>query len=138
MARRPAYHRLTRPSPKVSTYLGELEAEIMEILWRRTNVTPREVHEALHRPIAYTTVITVMTRLVEKGLLVREADGPTHRYRPAQTRDVFLAAASKSVVEDLVTDFGDMAIVHFLRELDKLDPARLEQLRKLAGSVDDS
>jgi predicted transcriptional regulator len=137
MRRRPAYHRLTRPSPKVSTYLGELEAEIMELLWSRDGATPREVFDALGRPLAYTTVITVMTRLVDKGLLAREAEGPTHRYKSRHSRDEFLSGASRQVIADLVTDFGDVAIVHFLRELDKIDPQRLQQLRKLAGGDDE-
>jgi predicted transcriptional regulator len=136
MPRRPAYHRLTKPSPKVSTYLGDLEADIMERLWRLGAATPRQVYEALHRPIVYTTVITVMTRLVEKGLLVRQREGMTHVYRPAQSRDEFLAGASRQVVRDLVADFGDVAIVHFLREVDKLDPERLEELRRLAERDD--
>jgi predicted transcriptional regulator len=138
MARRRAYHKLTKPSPKVSTYLGELEAEIMEQLWRQGGATPREVFEALHRPGAYTTVITVMTRLVQKGLLTREPQGITHCYRPAQSRDQFLSFASRQVVEDLVADFGDAARVHFLRELEKVDPERLRELRKLAESDDGS
>jgi predicted transcriptional regulator len=132
---KPLYHKITRPAPKVDKYLGELEAAIMTFLWARGAATVREVVEALaaRRPIAYTTVMTVMQRLVAKGLLARSAAGRRHVYRPAVSRAAFLGAVSGRIVQELVADFGDVALAQFLRALDDVDPERLAALRRLAA-----
>ena len=57
--------------------LGELEADIMEIVWDRERVAVRDVYEhlRLQKKCAYTTIMTVMGRLADKGLLNKEAQG---------------------------------------------------------------
>ena len=69
--------------------LGELEQLIMSVLWRsRTPLLVRDVQEALkglERPLAYTTVMTVMDRLAKKGMLQRELAGRAWSYRPLKT-----------------------------------------------------
>ena len=61
----------------VRKILGDLEADIMEVVWSKTTITVREVFGELKktREIAYTTVMTVMTRLAEKGLLQKNKTG---------------------------------------------------------------
>lgn len=132
--RRPLYHKITRPAPRVDKYLGGLEAAVMEILWARGEATVRDVVAALRptRPVAYTTVMTVMSRLAEKGLLARTAAGRSYVYRPAQSREGFLGAISDRIVRDLVADFGDIAIARFLAAIEAVDPERLDALRALA------
>lgn len=112
-------------------YLGELQAQIMEIVWDSDLVTVREVVDALapRRDLAYTTVMTVMTRLWEQGTLVRERVGKTYAYRAAHTREGFRAAISGAVVRDLVADFGDVALAQFAQALEQADPTRLARLR---------
>jgi predicted transcriptional regulator len=107
----------------------------MEILWTRGRASVRDVLAALsaQREIAYTTVMTVMTRLWEQGILAREREGKTYLYRPAQTREQFRAVVSGAIVDDLVADFGDVALAHFVAALERADPARLARLRALAG-----
>lgn len=64
-----------------------LESSVMEILWRSEKpLTPAQVHKALEktRDIAYTTVLTVMSRLWKKGLLTRKHRGRTYTYAPAE------------------------------------------------------
>lgn len=62
------------------TLLGELELEIMQIIWARQRVTVREVLEALSEKwsLAYTIVMTVMTRLVDKDILRQHRQDRTH------------------------------------------------------------
>ncbi len=64
-----------RPKAAWLKVLGPLETEIMQIVWREKFTTVKKVHQALQnqREIAYTTVMTTMTRLAEKGVLNREA-----------------------------------------------------------------
>ncbi len=107
----------------------------MEEVWRRGRATVREVLEALNagaRKRAYTTVMTIMVRLAGKGLLARERKGRADIYAPTMTRDAYLEARASSEVEALVGEFGDVALAHFARQIDRLDPERLEQLRRLA------
>ncbi len=113
--------------------LGSLELELMEFMWRAGEATVRQVTKAIgrKRPIAYTTVMTVMMHLVGKGLLARTMDGKRYRYRVARSRDEFLRETSKNMVRTLVDDLGDLAIAGFLGEINKVDPDRLEQLRSL-------
>lgn len=107
----------------------------MEEVWRREEATVRDVLQALNKgkkERAYTTIMTIMTRLDEKGLLQREKRGKTYLYRPAMSREDYLAARAEHQVDDLVADYGDLALAHFARRLGRLDPKRRAQLRKLA------
>lgn len=71
--------------------LGELEAEVMEEIWLRNPCSVRDIYEALRlkKNIAYTTVMTIMSRLADKGLLLKEKEGAAFIYRPALSKDEF-------------------------------------------------
>ncbi|QWF81225.1 BlaI/MecI/CopY family transcriptional regulator [Amycolatopsis sp. CA-230715] len=73
--------------------LGELERAVMDALWDRGEpATVRVVHADLaERDLAYTTVMTVLTRLADKGLVRRERDGRAWRYVPAAKREDYIA-----------------------------------------------
>jgi predicted transcriptional regulator len=91
-------------------------------------VAVREVLETRnHRRkarLAYTTVMTVMTRLADKGILERTRDGRSYRYEAA-ARD-----AAEIAVKHLVREFGDSAVAHFVEEA-RADPKILRRLEKL-------
>jgi predicted transcriptional regulator len=120
----------------VEKLLGELEHAIMDILWRRNEATVREVLDELSqtRSLAYTTVLTVMSRLAEKGLLIQDKTDRAHLYHPAMSREAYAAEAAGQVIRSLVEDFGDIALAQFSQELAGLDPARLAALKALAAS----
>ena len=64
--------------------MGALEAEVSATLWASENaLTPAEVREAIGGDLAYTTVMTILTRLWQKGRLERERSGRAYAYRPA-------------------------------------------------------
>jgi len=117
--------------------LHELESEIMEEMWGRGEATVRDVLKALNarggKVRAYTTLLTVMTRLDAKGLLVRRRAGRLDVYAPALTRDDYFHTRAEAEVAALVEDFGDLALAHFARHIGQLDPQRLETLRRLAS-----
>lgn len=115
--------------------LHELEAEVMEQVWERGTATVRDVLEALNRgrrQRAYTTIMTIMSRLDQKGLLTRERSGKTDIYSAVMSRDAYLHARAQAEVQGLVEEFGDLALTQFAAQMDKLDPARLRELQKLA------
>ena len=117
--------------------LHELESEVMEEVWRHGGeVTVREVLRSLNQRSAseraYTTVMTVMRRLDDKGLLERRRERRTDFYRPRMDCDEYLQARAQAEVDAVVELYGDQALVHFARRMGKLDPARRERLRRLS------
>jgi len=109
--------------------LGPLEAEVMELVWAtRSPVSVRELLERLnkgrHRPLAYTTVMTVMSRLAEKDALKRRRDGRGYVYEATADDSAGLA------VRGVLRDHGDAALAHFVEEA-RSDPKALERLRRL-------
>jgi predicted transcriptional regulator len=115
--------------------LHELETEVMAELWNGER-TVREVLDALNARStpqrAYTTILTVMQRLHAKDVLRRERNGRRDVYVPALTREQYAQARAEAVVGALVSEYGDVALVHFARHMSQLDPKRREQIRRLA------
>ncbi len=113
--------------------LGSLELKVMECMWQVEEATVRQVAKVIDRkrPIAYTTVMTVMAHLVDKGLLSRTKEGKRYRYRLTKSREEFLQETSRTRIRTLLDDFGDLAIAQFLGEIDNVEAGRLEELRGL-------
>ena len=113
--------------------LGDLEADIMELLWRDSPVSVRDVHERLakKRSIAYTTVMTVMSRLAEKGLLQREQHGRAYLYVPVQSREEFCSDTIDAVMQGLLGGFGEPVLSHFVDTIGSRDTAKLDELLRL-------
>lgn len=94
--------------------LGELENEVMTRVWQWNRpVTVREVLADLvrERELAYTTVMTVMDKLFQKGLLRREQDGRAFRYEPVSSREAYTAALMNDAWA--TSDNPAAALVHF-------------------------
>jgi len=90
-----------------------LEAEIMKVIWKRKSATVREVWQELRsqgKRLAYTTVMTVMVRLYEKGILRRVKEGKGYRYFPVQPRETLVRRFVDSLVDRIVAVFGEPAI----------------------------
>lgn len=108
----------------------------MEDLWGRDEGTVREVLEALNArnspQRAYTTILTVMQRLHDKGLLRREWRDRRHSYVPVLDREAYAQARTEAEVAALISEYGDVALAHFARAVSGLDPKRREQIRRLA------
>src|SRR4051812_11667667 len=107
----------------------------MEVLWGLGEATVHTVRDELNarsqRRRAYTTVMTVMGRLAEKGFLRRERHGRSDRYVPALSRDGYCAARAAAEVDTLVAAYGDFALAHFAARVARLDRQRRESLREL-------
>ena len=109
--------------------LGPLETDIMQLVWREKVTTVKKVHRALQqeRDIAYTTVMTTMTRLAEKGVLTRRRDGLAYVYSPAVTKRDFEAMMVRRVLDGLMDDYREETITYLLDYLAEHDPKRLEE-----------
>lgn len=108
--------------------LGSLEVKIMRIAWERGGrfVLVRDVLELLVGELAYTTVMTVMNRLHEKGLLQRRREGRAWSYRAATTREAYVAAS----MADALDGAGNRtsALLHFVADLDDAESSALRRL----------
>jgi predicted transcriptional regulator len=117
--------------------LHPLEAQVMRELWERGDGTVRAILDAVNRsaprPRAYTTIMTTMARLERKGLLQRRRAGSADVYAPVLEREVYERRRANAEVEALVHRFGDAALAHFARQIERLDPERREELRRLAS-----
>ncbi len=108
----------------------------MDEVWKRGQATVREVLEALNeheKPRAYTTVMTIMSRLADKGMLERLRSGKTDVYSPVLSRDGYARARARDQAGALVAEFGDIALAQFARQVESLDPGRLAELRRMAS-----
>lgn len=115
-------------------HMGELEAAVMDVLWNRGGwSTPGEVHEVLaaDRPLAYTTAMTILVRLWQKGRLERQRDGRAYAYRPLLTREEHAAAR----MGELLVGVGDRpaALAHFLESLPAADRDQLRRMLRGRG-----
>ncbi len=109
--------------PGIRKVLGDLEAEIMELIWARPagqGTTVRDVFEVLYerRHLAYTTVMNTMTRLARKQLLRVEKVDQAYVYYPAFTQQEFVSRFVSRILDDLLVNFSGVT---------------LERLQALAG-----
>jgi predicted transcriptional regulator len=116
--------------------LGPLEARIMREIWSGSVKAPFVVWDVQARmsELAYTTVMTTVVRLAEKGLLDAERVQGQRAvsYEPAGTPDDFLARTSRERVEELVRLYGDVAFVAFADRLDRLSDEQRKRLNMLS------
>lgn len=119
---------------KIGKVLGELESEVMEIIWQsKEPVSVRTVTQNLQkkRQIAYTTIMTIMGRLTDKGLLKRTSSGKAYNYQPVYSKDKFLTRVTRQIIKNFIANFGETAVAHFAEEVNKLTPTRRKELKKL-------
>lgn len=112
---------------------GDLEADIMKIVWKSKEVRVRDVFEdlRLEKNLAYTTVMTIMNRLVEKNILKKEASGNAFVYSPTISESEFTTLVVSEVLEGLLEDFADPALSHIVERLSAKDSQKLKKLEQL-------
>lgn len=101
----------------------------MEVVWDRGGwLTPRDVLDTLlsERKLAYTTVMTILVRLWQKGLLERRKDGRAFAYHALQTREEWTARRMGELLA--VAENRSDALSHFVSDMTKAD---VDQLRRL-------
>lgn len=111
--------------------MGELEAQALDVLWDRGGwLTPGEVHEVLSakRRLAYTTVMTILVRLWQKGLLERHRDGRAYVYQPVETREQTVARHMREVLAG--TPDSTAALAQFLQTISAKERAQLRRMLK--------
>lgn len=107
--------------------LGELERDILSIVWRIGTVTAEQVRDELDRPLKDSTVRTVLRRLEEKGYLAHSVDNRTFLYRPAESRQRVAGRAVSRIV-DWFCEGSVEALLVGMVDFKVLDRAELQRL----------
>ena len=120
---------MTRPASKHPT---ELELEILKVLWREPRVPVRRVREVLssERELAYTSVMTIMNIMVDKGYLKRVKEGNGYVYEATVSRESTTRRMLRDTVNRLFDGSVRAAMVHLL-DGTELDDDEMKELRKL-------
>ena len=133
-----------KPREVVSPALGKLEREVLEEVWRRGEVSVREIHVSFGENTAYTTLMTTLDRLYKKHLLARRKDGRAFLYSPRVSREELEQGIAIDVIDDLLARgtngvepvlacIVDAVSEHDRDLLEELDRLVKEKKRELSG-----
>jgi len=120
--------------PKSST-LTPHELELMKIVWRHDEgVTVRDVYEELRtaRPVAYTTVMTSLKTLEQKGHLKATQQDRAHVYRPARPKHQVIKEMVREFVNRVFNGSGQPLVVHMLED-DQISESELRDITRMLG-----
>lgn len=121
--------------------LGDLERQLMDVLWAAepgVRLSSRQVQERMDpsQERAYTTVKTVLDRLVDKRLVQRRRDGRIWRYYARASRQSLTAESLRSVLGDIQSSDRSTALLHFLEGVEATDRAELRRLLDQVEATD--
>ncbi len=106
---------------------GELEGDVLAALWAADSaLTARQVREAMPDGLAYTTVLTILSRLYDKGMLVRHREGRGYAYEPVRDEASHTAERMRSLLEGGAD--REAVLARFVSELSAQDEHVLHQL----------
>jgi predicted transcriptional regulator len=117
--------------PRSKTLTGQ-ELEIMKVVWEREEATVRDVYQALleKRKVAYTTVMTMMKILEQKGYLKKSQEERAYVYRAAQPKRQVIGAMVRDFVNRVFNGSAEPLLVHLVEE-HHLTPKDLEEIAQL-------
>jgi len=113
------------------------ELDVMAVLWRRGSGTVNEVREDLEDDLAYTTVLTILRTLEDKGFVSHLTEGKAHRYLPAVSKDLAGKSALTRVLDKIFDGSSEMLLTQFVSDR-SLNAAELTRLRELLDARLDS
>jgi predicted transcriptional regulator len=118
--------------------LNPQELAIMKVVWRKGRATVRDVYEALRqkRTIAYTTVMTMMRILDDKGYLDKELVDRAYVYRPTKARQQVVGAMVKDFVDRVFDGASESLLVHLAKD-NRLSAKQRQALEKLIDGLED-
>lgn len=118
--------------------LGEAELAVLRELWDHGPQTVREVMDRLHergKKVAYTTVLTFLTRLANKGFVTSDKAELAHVYRARISRDSVVKSRVRTLVEQLYDGAAGPMVLQLI-EHGRFSPEEIAQLRKLIHELD--
>ena len=115
--------------------LGDVELDVLRVVWRRGRATVHEVREAFgpERPLAYTTVLTTLRNLERKGYVTHVVAGRSHVFRAVASQD----EVARSRLKDLLARLFGGSPVHLVRTLLEEEDLSREEIRELRKRIED-
>ena len=114
------------------SHLGDLQLDVMNVIWGRGSATVAEVHEVLReeREIAYTTVLSTMRNLEKRRFLKHSVEGKAHRFHLCVTRDDFTRRSVEQLVSRLFAGEPAQLMSHLLGA-ENVGSSELRRIRRL-------
>jgi len=106
------------------------ELDVMSILWEEKSATVTEMRARLADRLAYTTVLTILRTLEQKGYVAHTDEGRAHRYHPLVEREKAGASALPRMLDTLFGGSAELLLTHLVRDR-RLSRAELDNMRKL-------
>ncbi|MFQ5410761.1 MAG: BlaI/MecI/CopY family transcriptional regulator [Phycisphaerae bacterium] len=123
-----------------SCAIGVAELEVLNVLWDHGPCTVRQVLQHLHtagRRVAYTTVLTFLTRLEQKDVVKSDKSGIAYVYRPTITRNRIRKSRLKDLVEQCYDGAAGPMVLHLIKT-QRFSQEEIEELRQLIDRLDDT
>jgi predicted transcriptional regulator len=114
----------------VTVSFTERELDVMAVLWARGSGTVTEVRDALADALAYTTVLTVLRTLEDKGYVEHTNEGKAHRYAPLVQPDVAGKSALSRILDTMFGGSPELLLTQLVSDR-RVDKKKLRQLRAL-------
>lgn len=118
--------------------LGDAELEVLKVLWDEGPATVRQVLAALHangRKLAYTTVLTFLTRLEQKGVVRSDKSSLAYVYQAAVSRDRITRSRVRSLVEQLYDGAAGELVLQLIKT-QRFTPEEIAELQNLINRLD--
>jgi BlaI family penicillinase repressor len=119
--------------------LGDVQLELMKIVWAKGKATVRDVTDAIaaRRKMAYTTVMTMLRDLERKGLLAHEVDGRTYVYKPLVQRKRVVSGIVGDITRRLF-DGSPAALLAHVLEGESIDADELERIKWMIAEKEEA
>lgn len=121
-----------------SMTLGDLEKRVMDVFWQDGTVAALAVRDVLDRvntstktTYAYNTILTVVTHLFEKKMLERTSLGKAFAYTARISKEEHVGRTSDELFLNMQKEYGALAVAHFARCLEQVDPKILEEAKRI-------
>ena len=115
-------------------YLTDREADVMQVLWEHGPSVVNEVKEKLADDLAYTTVLTILRTLEQKGYVKHEEEGRVHRYFAAVREDAARKSALQHLTGKLFKGSAELLFTHLVSDK-KLSADQIQRMRELLAST---
>lgn len=129
---KPATIHLSEVGPQ--KVLGEVESQIMDLIWRDGQLTVRQVRDSLatnYKEISFNAVMTIMNRLIDKKLLLKKCQKGINVYQPLVSKADFSRLITRDIIASLLADpmlFSSVGFSGIAEDFDDKDIAKLKKL----------
>jgi predicted transcriptional regulator len=115
-------------------YLTDREADVMQVLWDHGPSVVNEVKDKLHDELAYTTVLTILRTLEQKGYVKHEEEGRVHRYFAAVKEQAARKSALQHLTGKLFKGSSELLFTHLVSD-QKLSQDQIKRMRELLAEA---